>query len=45
MALCAERGIMQSDVITGGFDPAGNVAGADALLIIRTLQTSLRMRF
>ena len=45
MALCAERGIMQSDVITGRFDPAGNVAGADALLIIRTLQTSLRMTF
>ena len=45
MALCAERGIMQSDMITGRFDPVGNVAGADALLIIRTLQTSLRMTF
>jgi len=45
MALCAERGIMQSDVITGRFDPVGNVPGADALLIIRTLQTSLRMTF
>ncbi|MEE8437446.1 MAG: S-layer homology domain-containing protein, partial [Candidatus Neomarinimicrobiota bacterium] len=45
MALCAERGIMQADVMTGKFDPAGNVGGADALLIIRTLQTSLRITF
>jgi tetratricopeptide (TPR) repeat protein len=45
MALCAERGIMQADVITGRFQPTGNVSGADALLIIRTLQTSLRMTF
>jgi len=45
MALCSERGIMQSDVMTGKFDPAGNVGGADALLIIRTLQTSLRITF
>ena len=45
MALCAERGIMQADVINGRFDPTGNVNGADALLIIRTLQTSLRMTF
>lgn len=45
MALCAERGIMQADVITGRFQPTGNVTGADALLIIRTLQTSLRMTF
>ena len=45
MALCAERGIMQADVINGRFDPTGNVTGADALLIIRTLQTSLRMTF
>ncbi len=45
MALCAERGIMQADVINGRFEPTGNVTGADALLIIRTLQTSLRMTF
>lgn len=45
MALCAERGIMQADVMTGRFDPTGDVTGADALLIIRTLQTSLRMTF
>ena len=45
MALCSERGIMQSDVMTGKFDAAGHVDGADALLIIRTLQNSLRMSF
>jgi hypothetical protein len=45
MALCTERGIMQADVITGRFNPTGDVTGADALLIIRTLQTSLRMTF
>lgn len=45
MALCAERGIMQADVLTGRFDPTGDVTGADALLIIRTMQTSLRMTF
>jgi len=36
---------MQADVMTGRFDPTGDVTGADALLIIRTLQTSLRMTF
>lgn len=45
MALCTERGIMQADVMTGRFDPAGNMSGADALLVIRTLQASLRMTF
>jgi len=45
MALCTERGIMQADVMTGKFNPAGNMSGADALLVIRTLQTSLRMTF
>jgi len=45
MALCSERGIMQADVITGRFNPTGLVSGADALLIIRTLQNSLRMTF
>ncbi len=45
MALCAERGIMQADVMTGNFNPSGLVTGADALLIIRTVQNSLRMTF
>ncbi len=45
MALCTERGIMKADVITSRFDPGGNVSGADALLIIRTLQNSLRQTF
>lgn len=45
MALCAERGIMKADLVTGRFDPAGTVAGADALLIIRAVQNSLRMTF
>lgn len=45
MALCSERGIMQADVMTGNFNPAGHVGGADALLIVRTLQTSLRITF
>ena len=45
MALCSERGIMQSDVMTGKFNPSGYIDGADALLIIRILQNSLRMTF
>ncbi len=45
MALCAERGIMQADMMTGRFTPTGAVTGADALLIIRGLQSSLRMTF
>lgn len=45
MALCAERGIMQADLMTGRFDPAGMVNGADALLIIRQIQSSLRLTF
>lgn len=45
MALCTERGIMKADVISGRFNPNGNVSGADALLIIRTLQNKLRMTF
>ena len=45
MALCSERGIMKADLVTGGFNPAGGVGGADALLIIRTVQTSLRVTF
>ena len=45
MALCAERSIMQVDMITGRFNPSGTVTGADALLIIRGIQSSLRMTF
>lgn len=45
MALCAERGIMKADLVTGRFEPAGPVGGADALLIIRAVQTSLRVTF
>ena len=45
MALCAERGIMHADMITGNFSPSGPVTGADALLIIRGIQSSLRMTF
>ncbi len=45
MALCTERGIMKADVITSGFNPTGSISGADALLIIRTLQNSLRQTF
>ncbi|MFQ6615624.1 MAG: S-layer homology domain-containing protein [Fidelibacterota bacterium] len=45
MALCAERGIMKADLVTGKFEPAGSVGGADALLIIRAVQNSLRLTF
>ena len=45
MAICTERGIMEIDMMTNRFNPAGDVAGADALLIIRNLQSSLRMTF
>ena len=45
MALCVERGIMQSDLLTGRFQPGLPVAGADALLIIRSFQNALRMSF
>ena len=45
MALCAERGIMHADMITGNFNPSGPVTGADALLIIRGIQSSVRMTF
>lgn len=45
MALCSERGIMEADVLTGQFKPAENVGGADALLIIKTLQGRLRQTF
>ena len=45
MALCTERGIMHADMITGNFNPSGPVTGADALLIIRGIQSSVRMTF
>ncbi|MCK4579449.1 MAG: S-layer homology domain-containing protein [Candidatus Marinimicrobia bacterium] len=45
MALCAERGIMKADLMTGKFNPTGNVDGADALLIVREVQNSLRITF
>ena len=45
MALCAERGIMQADMITGRFLPKKPVAGADALLSIRSFQNALRITF
>ena len=45
MAVCTERGIMQIDMMNNRFNPTGDVTGADALLIIRNLQNSLRMTF
>ena len=38
--VCTTRGIMETkDMTTGEFDPMGSVSGADALLIIRKLQS------
>ena len=45
MAVCTERGIMQIDMMNNRFNPTGDVTGADALLIIRNLQNSLRITF
>ena len=45
MALASERGIMKADLMTGQFNPGGAVSGADALLIIREIQKSLRITF
>lgn len=45
MAICTERGIMQIDMMNNKFEPMGDVSGADALLIIRNLQSNLRMTF
>ena len=45
MAICTERGIMEIDMMTNRFNPTGDVTGADALLIIRKVQSSLRMTF
>ena len=45
MAICTERGIMEIDMMNNRFNPTGDVTGADALLIIRNLQNSLRITF
>ncbi len=45
MALCAELGIMRGELMTGRFNPGERVSGADALLIIREMQNSLRITF
>ena len=45
MALCSERGILQADMLTGRFQPGSPVAGADALLSIRSFQNALRVTF
>lgn len=45
IALCTERGIMKADMMTGRFEPTKNIGGADALLIIREIQNSLRVNF
>ncbi len=45
MAVCAERGIMQADMMTGKFHPSSPVSGADALLSIRSFQNALRITF
>jgi len=42
--LCTTRGIMEpKDFMTGAFDPAGSVSGADALIIIRKLKEKLTL--
>jgi tetratricopeptide (TPR) repeat protein len=41
--VCTTRGIMETkDLATGEFDPMGSVSGADALLIIRKLESLLK---
>ena len=41
--VCTTRGIMETkDLATGEFDPMGSVSGADALLIIRKLQSVIK---
>lgn len=44
IVLCVDRGIMKAN-IDGSFGLTDNVSGADALLIIRDFQNSLRMTF
>ena len=44
IVLCVQRGIMTAD-IDGSFGMQNNVSGADALLIIREFQNTLRMTF
>jgi tetratricopeptide (TPR) repeat protein len=42
--LCTTRGIMEpKDFMTGAFDPAGTVSGAEALIIIRKLKEKLTL--
>ena len=45
MAVGTVRVIMQGDMMNNRFNPTGDVTGADALLIIRNLQNSLRITF
>ena len=41
--VCTTRGIMETkDLTTGEFDPMGSISGADALLIIRKLQSVIK---
>lgn len=44
IVLCVNRGIMKTN-LDGSFGLTANVSGADALLIIRDFQNSLRMTF
>ena len=44
IVLCVDRGVMKAN-IDGSFGLTDNVSGADALLIIREFQNSLRMTF
>lgn len=43
--LCTSRGILQADLSSGAFAPAGTVSGAEALLSIRQFQNVLRQSF
>ena len=42
MALSADRGLIMADAGTGHFRPFDHVSGAEALLIIRRLQSDLQ---
>ena len=45
ICLSVDRGIMKADTMTGAFLMRETVSGADALLMIRELQSALRMTF
>jgi tetratricopeptide (TPR) repeat protein len=45
ITLCATRGIMTADTISGAFKPDDPITGADALIIIRNLKQNLRLKF